>query len=190
MDEQKNITQLLVALRSGEREVLDRLFPLVYDELREIARGKLGKEYGDRTLETTALVHETYLKLIGQVEVDWKNRAHFFGVAARAMRQILVDRARRRQAEKRGGDRRRTTLTGRHVGFELDLERLLDLDRALDKLAQLNERQSRVVECRFFGGLTHEETAEVIGCSERTVRRDWKKAQLFLHHELFPEEST
>jgi RNA polymerase sigma factor (TIGR02999 family) len=190
LSEHENITRLLKDLRDGDRDVLDKLLPLVYDTLQNIAHKKLLKEYEGCTLDTTALVHETYLKLTNQAGVEWQDRAHFFGVAGRAMRQILVDRARQRDAVKRGGDRERTTLTSRHLPFEMELEKVLDLDHALDKLTQLNERQGQVVECRFFGGLTHEETAEVLDVSERTVRRDWTKAQMFLHRELYPEESS
>jgi RNA polymerase sigma factor (TIGR02999 family) len=190
LSEHENITRLLKDLRDGDRDVLDKLLPLVYDTLQNIAHKKLLKEYENCTLDTTALVHETYLKLTNQAGVEWQDRAHFFGVAGRAMRQILVDRARQRDAVKRGGDRERTTLTSRHLPFEMELEKVLDLDHALDKLTQLNERQGQVVECRFFGGLTHEETAEVLDVSERTVRRDWTKAQMFLHRELYPEESS
>lgn len=190
MSGHQNITRLLNDLRDGEQEVLDELLPLVYDKLKRIAHKELRKDYDPPTFNTTALVHEAYLRLTDQADVDWQNRAHFFGVAGRAMRQILVDRARRRGAEKRGGDRERATLTNEHMTAEMELEKVLDLDHALDKLTQLNERQGRVVECRFFGGLTHEETAEVLDVSERTVRRDWKKAQLFLHRELYPEDSS
>jgi len=184
MATEHDITDLLVALRSGRREVMDPLFSLVYGELRRIAHRRLGPGRADDTLGTTALVHETYLKLVDQTRADWRDRAHFFAVAAMAMRQILVDHARARAALKRGGGHRRITLDDPGLAIEEQAAALLDLDDALAKLARLDERLARVVECRFFGGLSEQETAEALGVTARTVRRDWVKAKGLLHEEL------
>lgn len=178
------ITGLLLAWRAGEATALDQLFPLVYGELRRIAHGQLARERADHTLETTALVHESYLKLVDQTRVEWVDRAHFFAVAAQAMRRILVDYARRYHAVKRGAAPLRVSLTDANLVAEDRADFLLALDEALTELASLDERLSRVVECRFFAGLTEEETAEVLGVSARTVRRDWTKAKGWLHRAL------
>ncbi len=178
------ITDLLTELRNGRREVLDRLFPLVYDELRRIAHFTRSPGGSGGTLGTTALVHEAYLKLVDQTRAEWKDRAHFYAVAAMAMRQILVDHARARGALKRGGERRRVSLEDAHLPVEDQAVAVLELDEALTKLSRLDERLARVVECRFFGGLTEEETAEVLGVTARTVRRDWVKAKGLLYEEL------
>lgn len=180
------ITRLLLEVRDGSPTAFDRLMPLVYHDLRKMAHGQLLRERG-RVLETTALVHELYLKLVGQVDVDWKGRSHFYGIAARAMRQILVDFARKRRTEKRGGAWRRTTLTSRHLGFEVNLDELLALDEALTSLGEADERQRQVVEMRFFGGMTVDEIAAVLDVSSRTVHRDWTKARAWLYSELYPE---
>lgn len=169
-------------MRGGDDEAFDQLLPLVYDELHRVARGVLRDEHGTGALDATALVHEVYLKMADQAEVDWQGRAHFFCLAARAMRQVLVDHARKRKAQKRGGDWRRTTLSGKGLGTTMDLGELLDLDAALD---QLDERQRCVVECRFFGGMTEEEVAEALGVSRRTVQRDWTKARAWLYATLY-----
>src|SRR6266487_2384287 len=184
MDREPDITGLLLAWRAGERDALDRLFPLVYDALRGIAHRQLRGEHPDRTLGTTALVHEAYLKLVDQTRVQWADRAHFFGVAAGAMRRILVDQARRRGALKRGAAPRRVSLADVPVAIEERADTLIALDEALAELAGVDERLSRVVECRFFGGLTEEETAEALGVTARTVRRDWTKAKGWLHRVL------
>lgn len=178
------VTQLLVELREGDREVLDELFPVVYDELRRLARFQLQREHGARTLQTTALVHEAYFKLVDHHDVDWKDRSHFFAVAARAMRQVLVDRARRRNAKKRGGEASKITLQEEFLGsFDQD-EAILALDEALKQLEQWDERQSRVVEYRFFAGLTVEEAAAVLDVSASTVKRDWRTAKAWLYREM------
>jgi RNA polymerase sigma factor (TIGR02999 family) len=179
------LTGLLGELRAGRRDVLDRILPLVYDELRRVAHRELAARPSD-TLSTTALVHEVYLKFFEHdSERDWKNRAHFLGVAAIAMRGILVDLARRRVAAKRGGTRRRVTLEEEIVGsLEDRSELLLDIDEALSELASVDERLARVVECRFFGGMTDQETATALGVTERTVRRDWVKARGLLYDAL------
>lgn len=157
--------------------------PLLYEELKGVARRRLRAEAAG-TLDTTALVHETYLKLVDQTRVEWQDRAHFFAVAARAMRRILVDHARRRGRAKRGGGRRRVPLDATALSVEENPEALLELEQALARLEDLNERLCRVVECRFFAGLTAEETAQALGISLRTVRRDWVKAKGFLYTQL------
>jgi len=183
------ITGLLAAARQGDGDATHRLMSLVYDELRALARRQLRHRRPGQTITTTALVHEAYLKLVDHDGVPWQDRAHFFSVAALAMRHILVDSARRRVAKKRGGEDVRITLDELRLGgAEPDAEaravEVLAVDRALTSLAALNERLSQLVELRFFAGLTEEETAEVMGTSERTVRRDWRKARAFLFQAL------
>jgi RNA polymerase sigma factor (TIGR02999 family) len=184
-----DITELLVAWRGGDRDALDRLFPLVYQELRQIAHRRLGREREGHTLGTTALVNEAYLKLVDQTRAQWADRAHFFAVAARAMRRILVDYARRHRALKRGGAPAPVTLDDEALADAALLaderaDTLLALDDALTRLAEVDERLCRVVECRFFGGYTEEETAEVLAITPRTVRRDWVKAKGWLYQAL------
>ena len=182
-DDATDITELLADLRAGRREAFDRIVPLVYDELRRSASRELAVRPSD-TLSTTALVHELYLKFSRSQGADWRNRAHFLGVAAVAMRHILVDRARRRTAEKRGGPYRHVSLDDELTATDDSAESLLELHEALDQLALLDARLSRVVECRFFGGMTEEETAEALGITARTVRRDWIKARGLLYQAL------
>jgi len=176
-------TDILLEARAGP-DVLDRLLPIVYDELRRVAHAHLAREPAGHTLDTTALVHETYLKLADLTRLEWHDRTHFFAVASRAMRRILVDYARRRLAVKRGGALRRVELDVAQASIDEDAHRLLALDEALARLAALCERPARVVECRFFGGLSEEETAAVLGVTARTVRRDWVKARGWLYREL------
>jgi len=183
-DHDHEITGLLLAWRAGDRGALDRLFPQIYDALHRIAHRQLSHERPGHTLSTTDLVHETYFKLVDHVRVDWTDRAHFFAVAARAMRLILVDQARRRDANKRGGERKRVSLTDSTLTIDERAETLIALDEALTELAKIEERMSQVVECRFFGGLTEEETAEALGVTARTVRRDWFKAKGWLERAL------
>jgi RNA polymerase sigma factor (TIGR02999 family) len=171
-----SITELLADLRAGRREAFDQIVPLVYHELRRTARRELAVRPND-SLSTTALVHELYLKLSRAGRADWRDRAHFLGVAAVAMRHILVDRARRRTAEKRGGPGQHVTLEDELVAADNQAESLLELHEALDHLARLDERLARVVECRFFGGMTEQETADALRIAVRTVRRDWIKAR-------------
>ena len=183
------ITGLLAASRQGDGDATHRLMTLVYDELRAMARRQLRHRRPGQTITTTALVHEAYLKLIDQHGATWQDRSHFFAVASLAMRHILVDSARRRVAKKRGGEDVRVALDEfRASGDEADPEaravEILAVDRALTSLAELDGRLSRLVELRFFAGLTEEETAEVMGTSERTVRRDWRKARAFLFQAL------
>ena len=182
--QQGEVTRLLVDFGGGDREALDRLLPLVYGELRRIARHELRRERPDHTLTTTALVHEAYLKLVDQANAAPGSRARFFAVASTAMRRVLIEYARRRQAEKRGGGQRPLSLDEAVVVADDNAEMLLALDDALTRLAALDERMARVVECRYFGGLTEEEAAEALGVTARTVRRDWVKAKGWLYREL------
>jgi RNA polymerase sigma factor (TIGR02999 family) len=178
------VTRLLRAAREGEPAALEQLIPLVYEDLRRLARRQLGHEYGERTLNPTALVHESYLKLGAGVKVA-RDRAHFLAIAARAMRQVLVDHARDRKAAKRGGGLwERTTLTDGAWAGEFDSDGMLVLDEAL---AKLELRQRQVVECRFFGGMEEQEIAAALGVSERTVHRDWVKARAWLYRYFYPE---
>jgi RNA polymerase sigma factor (TIGR02999 family) len=169
---------------ANDKEALDKLMPAVYDELRRQAARYLRREQAGHTLQTTALIHEAYLRLVDQHNVQWQNRAHFFGIAAQMMRRILVDHARTKKRAKRGGSDVKVSLADATIPVE---ERDLDvvaLDEALTRLAEIDEQQSRVVELRFFSGLTVEETAEVMGISPATVKRDWSVAKAWLHREL------
>ena len=177
------VTGLLIAWRAGDREALDRLIPLVYGELHRMAERHLRRERPGHTLQPTAIVNEVYLKLLGRRGSDWKDRAHFFAVAAQSMRRILVEHARHRNAKKRGGQGTRYLLDT-VVLTEPRAVDLMALDDALGKLSALDEEQGRVVELRFFGGLTEEETAEVLSISSRTVKRKWVAAKTFLYREL------
>lgn len=183
------VTQLLKLLEEGDSDAVERLFPLVYDELRGAARRALAGERSGHTLQATELVHEAYIKLLGGANVDWQGRAHFVAVSARAMRQILVDHARRRQADKRGGGARHVTLGDAEAQLAVPPEELLALDAALDRLQEQDPRLRSVVEYRFFGGLTEKEIAEVLDVTLRTVQRDWVKARAWLHQEIYPQES-
>ena len=178
------ITELLARWRSGDRRALDSLMPVVYDELRRLARHYLRQEGAAHTLQSTALVHEAYVRLAGQRTPDWQGRTHFFGVAARLMRQILVDHARARRADKRGGDALTLSLDERLVGAAHQNLDLIALDQALDALAALSPQQSRIVELRFFGGLSIEDTSEVLGVSPATVKRGWTAARAWLFREM------
>ncbi len=181
----QQITQLLKQWSDGKREVLESLMPLVYEELRRQASRYLKKERSNHTLQTTALINEAYLKLIDQREVVWQNRAHFFAIAAQAMRRILVDYARQRQREKRGGKAENLPLEQAIsiVSQEKSVD-LVALDDALTRLEKFDERQARVVELRYFSGLSLDETAEVLGVSNVTVRRDWNLAKAWLLQEI------
>lgn len=180
MNSDEDITGLLAALREGDQGARDRLFQLIYRDLRARAHHQLTRSRPGDSLSTTALVHETYLKLAGSTHQAYLDRGHFFAVAARAMRQILVDYARRRVAEKRGGAGKDTTLDPEMVAIPERAEDLVLLDEALSRLNELDERLAQTVELRFFGGLSVEETAEARGVSPRTVKRDWRKARAFL----------
>ena len=177
-------SDVLTELRSGRHGALDQLIPLVYNELRAIAHRQLALRARGSTLSTTALVHETYLKLVDQSRADWRDRAHFLAVASIAMRHVLVDRAKARATLKRGGERRRITLDDSHIAVDDQPDALLQLDGAMNRLAELQPRLARVVECRFFGGLTEDEIAEALGVTVRTVQRDWAKARMLLQREL------
>jgi RNA polymerase sigma factor (TIGR02999 family) len=178
------ITALLLDWSHGDPEALEKLVPLVYAELRRLAERSLRRERAAHTLQPTAVVHEAFLKLVDQQRVEWKSRAHFFAIAAQAMRRLLVDHARARNAEKRGGFATRVALEDAVAATPpVDVD-LLALDEALDRLGSLDAGQARVVELRFFGGLTVEETAEVVGSSAATVKRDWQSARAWLFREL------
>ena len=179
-----NITELLVGYGRGDKDALDQLMPIVYDELRRQAARYLRREQAGNTLQTTALIHEAYVRLVDQRNVQWQNRAHFFGIAAQMMRRILVDHARAKKRAKRGGSDVRVSLGDATVAVKGQDHDLVALDEALDRLAQIDEQQSRVVELRFFSGLTVEETAEVLHISTATVKRDWNMAKAWLHREL------
>jgi len=178
------ITQLLVASSEGDGAAFDRLMPIVYDELKRLARGHMRGERTGHTLNTTALVHEAYLKLVDLNRIQYQNRSHFFAIAAQAMRRILVNHAHRRNAQKRGGGQADLPLDDVVVMSDQQVAQLLDIDDALQQLEALNERQSRVVECRFFAGLTIEETAQALDVSPATVKRDWTAARAWLNRTL------
>lgn len=179
----RHVTDLLLLMRAGDPEATDRVFSLVYDELRQLAHAQLRRERPGHTLGTTGLVHETYIRLIDQTRVEWRDRSHFFGAAACAMRRILVDYARRNLATRRGGGAMRLPLDEDAPAAQRG-DILLALDEALQRLAALDRRLSQVVECRYFGGLTEEETADLLGVTRRTVQRDWIKARGWLYLEM------
>lgn len=178
----QDVTHYLARLSGGE-DVVSELLPLVYHELRRVAAGYLRRERAGHTLQPTALVHEAYVKLVNQKESDWKSRAHFLAVAAEAMQRILIDHARKHRAAKRGSGRQITLDVDSDVALKTDVD-LLALEEALKKLGQLNERQSRVVELRFFGGMNVDEVAHVLDVSPRTVKGDWRFARAWLQREL------
>lgn len=179
-----DITLILSEWSAGHADAAERLMPLVYQELRRLARQHLQRERADHTLQPTALVHEAYLRLVDQSRVSWQNRAQFFGVAAQLMRRILVDHARAHGAEKRGGNAEYIVLDEAAAPAEERAVNLLALDDALTQLARIDTRKSRIVELRFFGGLTVEETAEAMGLNPATVRRDWTFAKAWLHRAI------
>jgi len=184
------VTQLLVRWRGGDREALEELMPLVYEELRRLAHYYLRQERADHTLQSTALVHEAYLRLAGQNPPQWQNRAHFFGIAAHIMRQILVEYARGRSTAKRGGNAVTLTLDEAVAvpqGMDVDV---VALDRALTELSGMDAQQGRIVELRFFAGLTIEDTSEVLGISPATVKRDWVAARAWLFRAMTGEASA
>jgi len=189
-EEHSDVTRLLQAATDGDAEAFDRVFAAVYDELRRLAR-QVRRGRASPTLNTTALVHEAYVRLLPSQDLGWEGRGHFFGVAARAMRQVLVRAAEKKAAVKRGDGRRPVTLDdslqGDHsAATELDPERLIVLDEVLNRLEAFAPRQARVVECRFFAGLSVEETAQALDISEPTVKRDWKAARAWLSKEMAP----
>ena len=182
------VTALLQEWSRGDRGALEQLTPIVYEELRRIAAGYMRHERPGHTLQPTALVNEAYVRLIGQKRVSWQNRAHFFGIAAELMRRVLIDHARRRQADKRGAGRLRVSTDVELAdGSSLDFD-MLAIDGALSRLERLDAPQARIVELRFFGGLTVEETAKVAGVSTATVKREWRRARAWLRREVGLEE--
>ncbi len=184
MAEREQITHLLVAHHEGDEDAFKRLVPLVYNDLRQIARRQIFRSGAAYTLNATALVHEAYFRLVDETNVPWQNRGHFFAIAARSMRRIIVDYARERKAQKRGGDKQHVELTPNSVAIEEQAETLLALDRALTKITAFSERLAKVIECRLFGGLTEEETAQALEVSVRTVQRDWRRARAWLQKEM------
>src|SRR5262245_21521950 len=184
MPSSHEVTQLLMALSDGDQEALDQLTPLVYKELHRLAKGYLNQERPGHILQTSALINEAYLRLIDWKQAQWRNRAHFFGVAAQLMRRILVDFARARRQDKRGGAMRQVSLDEADAVAVGRAAEFIALDEALDRLAAIDPRRSWMVELRFFGGLSEEETAEALKVSPRTVRREWSLARAWLHREL------
>ena len=180
----QGFTELLQAHARGDETALDRLFPKVYDELRQMARGRMRHERADHTLSATELVHEAFFRLVRLDRVDWKSRAHFLAIASQAMRNVLLDHAEHRGAQKRGAGARPVTLERVDAPNDLPSDDILALCEALERLEQREPRQARVVECRFFGGLNIDETAEALGVSPATVSRDWTVARAWLHAEL------
>jgi RNA polymerase sigma factor (TIGR02999 family) len=184
------VTQLLIGVRAGDRAALDRLFALVYEDLHARAHRQLAQSFGAKTLGTTALVHETYLKLSAADRPEWEDRRHFFGVAARAMRQIIVDQARRRLSQKRGGRALRLDIADFDIPIEERAAELVALDAAVSRLELENPRLAEVVQLRFYAGLSVEDTASTIKVSERTVKRDWRLARAWLYQDLGREGLT
>ena len=185
MQSTEGITQLLIDWGQGDQAALDKLMPLVHSELKRLASNYLRRERAGHTLQPTALVNEAYLKLVGQKNAKWQNRAQFFGISAQLMRRILVDHARRHQAEKRGGsEQERLSITSAEKIANQPKVDLLALNEALDELGRMDPQQSRIVELKFFAGLSIEETAEVLGISHATVERDWKLARAWLRRQL------
>lgn len=178
------ITELLNACSNGEREAFDRLIPLVYDDLRAIAHRRLARERADHTLNTTGIVHEAYIKLVPQAAATWRDRAHFFAVSSKVIRDLLIDHARERKAAKRGGGAVHLPISDEQHGKEARTVELLALDEALSKLGEMDPRLEKVVEFRFFGGLTMVETAEALGTSLRTAEREWRRARAYLYRAL------
>lgn len=187
--EQPDVTQLLLQMEHGDRHAVDLLLPVVYRELRRLAAGYLQRERGGHTLQPTALVHEAYMRMVDQSRVHWQNRAHFFGVAAQMMRRVLVDHARSQGARKRGGDVEKTQLGEELVASLERSSELVAIDDALIALEQLDPAKARIVELRFFGGLSIEETAAATGVSVATVNRQWRMAKAWLFSELQKERS-
>ncbi len=185
----QEVTQVLVDWSKGDQNAPDRLMPLVYEELRKLARNYLQRERSDHTLQATGLVHEAYLRLVDQSSMTWQNRAHFFAVAAQVMRRILVDHARAHRAEKRGGEREKIEFDEALAPSGEKAVDLIALDDALHDLVTFDPRQSRIVEMRFFGGLTNEEIGDVLGISPRTIKREWRLAKAWLRREIMKEEA-
>lgn len=179
-----DVTRILASIESGDARAANELLPLVYEQLRRIAKQHMAQERADHTLQATALVHEAYLKLIGGEDLRWANRAHFYSAAAEAMRRILVDHARKRGRVKRGGDRQRVPLRSVDLAVQQDSSEILALDQAIGRLQKEDERMHRVVMLRFFAGLSIEDTASVMDVSSRTVKREWTFARAWLYRVL------
>lgn len=179
-----DVTQLLLDWRNGDQEAFSKLLPLVYDELRRIARRKLQRYGPSGQLQPTALVHEAYIKLVDEKQVEWRNRAHFYAIAADTIRRILVDDYRRRAANKRGGDASFVSLDEDDATSDAQSVDLLALNEALEQLAALDGRQSAIIEMKFFGGMTNDEIAEALNISDKTVEREWRAAKAWLHTQL------
>ncbi len=179
-----SVTELLVKAREGDSSALANVFPLIYDELRRLAKQQLQHEPDGHTLSPTALVHEAYIRLIDYSRMEWNGRSHFLAVAATAMRRILVDHARSHRSAKRGGALKRVPIESVELGTEERADLLIAVDEALVRLKDVDPRQAQVVECRFFGGMTEDETAEALGIGVRTAKRDWAKAKVWLHREM------
>lgn len=190
MHSQEQLAEFLRRAGDGDPEALNAVFPIVYEELKRLARGRLRAEPAGHTLDTTALVHEAYIRLVDQKQAVWPDKAYFLAIASTAMRRVLVDHARRHGAAKRGGGRRRVSFDETDLATEERAGMLIALDEALDRLAVHDARRCRVVECRFFAGLTEEETAAALDMSLRTVKRDWAKAKSWLYAELYPTDGA
>lgn len=182
--EKSEVTQLLVSIGKGNQEAYNDLFPLVYGKLKELAFSQLNREFHEHTFSRTDLVHEAYMKLVDQTSIDYTDSTHFYAIAARSMRQILVDYARKKKAQKRGGDKRDLTLDENAVDIREHAGQILQLDEHLEELTNLNERLGKIVELRFFAGLSIEETAEMLNISTSTANRDWAKARGWLYMRL------
>ncbi len=183
-DDRDRVTRILRESPPGDRQALDRIFPIVYDELRRLAHAQLAGHPSGRTMSTTVLIHEAYLRLVDQTQARFEDRVHFYAYAARVMRTILVDYARSRGAQKRGGGLQFVEFDARDLPIESQADLVVAVDVALTRLADADQRLAQVVECRFFGGMTEAETAGLLGVTERTIRRDWIKARTWLHAEL------
>ena len=182
---ENRVTKLLVRLKKGESHLYEELYPLIYEELKRLAYSHMSRQSPDHTLSRTELVHETYLKMVDQTQIDFNDRSHFLGIASRCMRQILIDYARKKRADKRGGDKQDVTYIDElFADKDNKAKELIDIDEALHRLEDLSERLSKVVEMRFFGEMTIDETAQALGISKSTVKRDWVKARGWLYKEL------
>ena len=185
-----DVTRILAAIEHGDVRVVDELFPLAYQELRQLAAQRMSKELPGQTLQATALVHEAYLRLVGGEEQHWSNRRHFFSAAAEAMRRILIDNARRKQSLRRGGDRKRIRLDDADLPIEAASDDLIALDEALEKLAEKDRMKAELVKLRYFAGLTGEQAAEVLGISHSTADEHWAYAKAWLHFEITKGDKT
>lgn len=181
---QSDITRLLISLRNGDKDVEEKLYSLIYDHLRDIAKSQLLRELDEHTLSKTDLVHEAYIKLVRIKSIEWQDRGHFYAIASKAMRQILTDYARKKLAQKRGGRAKDVTLDEQTLQIKKQAEELVHIDEALKKLSELNERHTAIIELKFYGGLTMEETAKTLGISRSTANRDWQKARAWLYNQL------